>query len=215
MNTFCGFLFSKLGAIGSRSEGPLYFLQQFDYSEIPVEKKVEPWMQDPALQKVLGTKVNITGEMSAGGIQYDSITPYSPPKVADEKGPHLNIDLELEADELWLEKMPPSPPLKPFKIVLKVEWPYRSIWKGICPTTQIYDFFVEFGGQSIWRWSKNKFFSPVLTPVLIPGGKAQAFLETWIIDPNIIQSEGSYTIRGLFIASGQEAEKQVQIKFAQ
>jgi len=40
MSEFHGFMFSKLHLIGSKSEGPRYLLQQFDYSEIHVAKKV-------------------------------------------------------------------------------------------------------------------------------------------------------------------------------
>ena len=214
MSEFNGFLFSKLHLIGSKSEGPSYSLQQFDYSEIPIAKHAELWEQDPNLQKALGSKVTIGGKLSAGKLQYNSITPYSPPKAAGEKEQRLKVDLKLETEELWLNKMPPSPPPRPFKIALEVEWPNRSVWKGICPTSQIYDFFVEFEGQRIWQWSQGKFFLQALTPVAIPGGSPHTFSETWIIEPEKIQSEGLYTVCGLFIASGQETEKQLQIRFA-
>jgi hypothetical protein len=73
---------------------------------------------------------------------------------------------------------------------------------------------VEFDGECIWQWSNGKSFLQALTPVAIPGGSPHFFTETWIIRPDIIQSEGIYTVRGLFIASGQEVRKQVEIKFA-
>jgi hypothetical protein len=75
MNEYHGFMFSKLHLIGSKSEGPRYFLQQFDYSEIPIAKKVELWREDLTLQKVLGTKVTIVGEMLDQEIIYDKILP--------------------------------------------------------------------------------------------------------------------------------------------
>ena len=43
MNEFHGFIFSKLHLIGSKSEGPNYFLQQFDYSELPLAKQAQLW----------------------------------------------------------------------------------------------------------------------------------------------------------------------------
>ncbi len=78
MNEFHGFLFSKLHAIGSKSEGPTYFLQQFDYKEIEIEKKTHPWEQDPDLQKYLASKITIAGELVSGHLRYDKVKPYSP-----------------------------------------------------------------------------------------------------------------------------------------
>jgi hypothetical protein len=217
MNEFHGFMFSKLHLIGSKSEGPTYFLQQFDYGEIPVEKKAALWQEDPALQKHLASKVTIGGELTAGRIRYEKVLPYSrPPTTQPTKGAEasLKIDLKLETQELWLNKMPPSPAAKPFPFALEVEWPYRSIWQGLCPTSQLYDFFVEHDGQLVWRWSQDRFFLQVLTPVFIPGGSPIAFPETWIVEPEKIEHEGTYSLRGIFIASRQEVMKEFQIKFA-
>ena len=214
MSEFHGFIFSKLHLIGSKSEGPNYFLQQFDYSELPLAKQAQLWEEDPVLQKALGTKVTVSGKIAGGKLRYDNITPYVHGRAEEIKEQRLKVDLEPEAEEIWLNMMPPSPSPKPFDLTLEVEWPYRSIWKGICPTSQIYDFFVEFDGECIWQWSSGKSFLQALTPVAIPGGSPHSFTETWIIRPDIIQSEGIYTVRGLFIASGQEVRKQVEIKFA-
>jgi len=215
MSEFHGFMFSKLHLIGSKSEGPSYSLQQFDYSEIPIAKQAELWEEDPNLQKELGKKVTVAGELSSGRLQYDKIIPYSPPGKTGEPEPCLKVALKLETNELCINKMPPSPPPRPFKMTLEVEWPYRSVWKGICPTSQVYDFFVEFDGKLIWQWSKGKFFLQALTPIAIPGGNPHAFSETWIIEPDILPAEGAYTVRGLFIASGQEDEQKLDITFAE
>jgi hypothetical protein len=211
MNKFEGFLFSKLHGIGTRSEGPAYFLQQFDYSELPIEKETLPWQEDPKLQKKLATKVMIDGKLISGTLHYDSIGAYKamPP---GKKG--LKVELKPETEDLWLNKMPPSPPLRPFKLTLEVQWPFKSIWSGMCPTSQHYDFFVEFKDQIIWRWSKGKFFSQIVMPVRIEGGSPYTFSETWTIDPAEIKSEGLYTVRGIFIPSGQESVKKVRIRFA-
>jgi hypothetical protein len=212
MSEFHGFLFSKLDLIGSRSEGPTYFLQQFDYSEIPIEKRAELWQEDPNLQEVLATKVTVIGNLSAGGLGYDSVRPYSPAPTTAEREETLRVALRLNPEEIRIDKMPPAPLVPALEITLEVEWPYRSIWRGICPTTQIYDFFVEFEGKTKWQWSQGKFFAPALTPVAIPGGSPHAFTETWIIKPDTVKGEGLYTVRGLFIASGQVAERQIQIR---
>lgn len=67
---FDGYLFSKLSAIGSKSEGPSYWLQQWDYKELAIVKHAKAWQDDPALRKLLGTKVTIIGEYDGGGIVY-------------------------------------------------------------------------------------------------------------------------------------------------
>jgi len=78
MNEFHGFLFSKLHLIGSKSEGPTYFLQQFDYSEIAITKQTHLWEQDPRLQEHLGSKITIDGKLVSGCLNYEKVRPYSP-----------------------------------------------------------------------------------------------------------------------------------------
>ena len=74
MKRFENYLFSKLENIGSKNEGPKYFLQLFDYKEIVVIKQVQLWQQDPKLHKFLNKKVTIGGELSPGGIIYERIS---------------------------------------------------------------------------------------------------------------------------------------------
>jgi hypothetical protein len=76
--TFNGYLFAKLDNIGSMSEGPSYYLQGFDYSELLVAKKCNLWENDPNLHPLLNTKVTITGEMGDGGLIYTAVKPYTP-----------------------------------------------------------------------------------------------------------------------------------------
>ncbi len=76
LQKYDGFLFSKLQAIGTRSEGPAYFLQKFDEKEIPILKHTMMWQPDPALQKHLAMKVTIEGEMVGGVLTYKSVKPY-------------------------------------------------------------------------------------------------------------------------------------------
>lgn len=79
-NRFDGFLFAKLHLIGSKSEGPVYILQQWDNTEITVVKKVELWEEDPALHKFLANKVTIIGIMGPNGLVYDEIKEYKRPE---------------------------------------------------------------------------------------------------------------------------------------
>ena len=58
-------------------------------------------------------------------------------------------------------------------------------------------------------------FAEVITPVSIPGGSEfHEFAEIWKINPDDIVSEGIYTARALFVASGQEVTKDFEIRFA-
>ena len=82
MKEISGFLFSKLGRIGSKSEGPDYFLQQFDRSASPIVEKVIPIHKeahlfeiDPVLQKFLATEVVISGRIVEGHLHYKEIHP--------------------------------------------------------------------------------------------------------------------------------------------
>jgi hypothetical protein len=82
MSELSGYLFSKLGRIGSRSEGPDYFLQQFDRSMhpvvekvIPIHKKANLWEDDPVLRKYLAMEVDIHGRIVGGHLHYREVHP--------------------------------------------------------------------------------------------------------------------------------------------
>ncbi|HEX6901983.1 MAG TPA: hypothetical protein VF789_19850 [Thermoanaerobaculia bacterium] len=82
MKELSGFLFSKLGRINSRSEGPDYFLQQFDRSARPIAEKVIPvhkeaplFKEDPVLQKCLAMEVTVSGRIVDGCLHYKEIHP--------------------------------------------------------------------------------------------------------------------------------------------
>ena len=218
MPRFDGYVFSKLHLIGSKSEGPIYFLQQWDYTELAVVKKTMPWEQDPALHEA--RKVTIHGTFDKDGIHYDKVLELQPPEPEVQKAREeakLNVDLRLGVDVLWVNKMPPtqSPEQQSMDLTLLVQWPHRSIWRGISPTSQIYDFSIEREEKTIWQWSRGRMFLMVVTPVVIPGGDPVEFPEVWRFDPNQIESEGTYTARATFIASGQEVSKDFEVKFAQ
>ncbi len=216
MARFDGYLFSKLHLIGSKSEGPIYILQRWDYSENPVIKKAELFQEDKNLHKFLGQKVTIEGTFGQDGIRYEKISDLSPkPQAKDVVEPHkLEVSLKLEHEVLHVDKMPPQPKPQGMNLTLLVKWPYRSIWHGMCPTSQIYDFFIEKDGKIIWQWSKGQMFLMVFTPVNIPGGDPVEFSVRWSFSSAEIQAEGDYLARAVFVASGQEATKAFQVKFA-
>ena len=63
MEEFIGFLYVKLDAIRTKSEGPLYFLQLRNYEEIPIVKKSEhAWEWDEELDTFLHTRVRMKGK---------------------------------------------------------------------------------------------------------------------------------------------------------
>ena len=72
-STISGFLFSKLINIGSRSEGPVYFLQEFNGSEVKIVKHAAPWQDDSQLRMNIATKVTIKGQSAGDGFAYTSI----------------------------------------------------------------------------------------------------------------------------------------------
>ena len=212
LEVFHGYLFSKLHLIGSFSEGPTYYLQKFGYKEIPIQKHTHLWERDPKLHKFLGEKVTIAGEIKEGKIYYVKIE--GPSESPDQN--NLEVVLKFSADTLWVNKMPPGTnPPQTLDLTLLVKWPYRSVWRGECPTTQLYDFSIEYKENTIWKWSDGHVFDEVNTPISIPGGNVYEFKETWKINPDDIEFEGTYTAKVIFIASGQEVVQKFTIKFIQ
>jgi hypothetical protein len=215
---FDGYLFAKLQLIGSKSEGPIYLLQGWDYSEIPVVKAAALWENDPKLHPFLGQKVTITGKFGFDGIHYQKIAalPGVVKEFEEEAVPRkLVIDLKTEHEILYVNKMPPAPsPLQSMGLSLLVKWPYRSIWRGSCPTSQVYDFFIEKDGEMLWQWSRGQVFLMTVTLVHIPGGDFVEYSVQWLFRPEEIPSEGGYTARAVFIASRQEVTKTFQVRFA-
>lgn len=63
-----GTLISRQTNIGSRSEGPQYFICPTDnykrWREIPIQKKILRWMPDPVLHKFIGEMVILSGEIT-------------------------------------------------------------------------------------------------------------------------------------------------------
>lgn len=215
MSLFEGFLFSRLHLIGSKPEGPSYFLQQWDYGELLVKKKSTLWQEDPALQPFLGRKVDIKGNLGPLGIEYDSIKKHI--MTEESRGAaikRLIINVKPEKKILYVNQTLPQDPQKiqSFKFSLLVKWPFRSIWHGLCPTSHKYDFWVWHGGKCLWHWAEGRVFAPVNTPVVISGGDFIEFPEVWTFSPYDIKSEGTYLVVGLYIASGQIATAPFEVK---
>lgn len=73
IETYTGHLFSRTERIGTRSEGPEYYLRLENGREIHVIKKAELWEKDPELQKMIDRKVWISGNLMDGELIYKEI----------------------------------------------------------------------------------------------------------------------------------------------
>ncbi|GAH20336.1 unnamed protein product [marine sediment metagenome] len=68
MDEITGILSVKIARIGTKSEGPDYYIKPLDeyanrWSEILVRKKTHLWQNDPVLHKHIDKKVLILGEI--------------------------------------------------------------------------------------------------------------------------------------------------------
>jgi len=68
MDEITGILSVKIARIGTKSEGPDYYIKPLDeyanrWSEILVRKKTHLWQNDPILHKHIDKKVLILGEI--------------------------------------------------------------------------------------------------------------------------------------------------------
>ena len=65
--TITGKLIARLSAVGTRSEGPIYFIlptgEYAKWKEIPVRKKVMRWMKDRVLHDLVGEVISVNGEI--------------------------------------------------------------------------------------------------------------------------------------------------------
>jgi hypothetical protein len=74
IESYIGYLSSRTERIGTRSEGPEYYLS-VDGKEIHVVKNAQLWEEDPVLQELVGRKVWISGTLVDGELFYEEIKP--------------------------------------------------------------------------------------------------------------------------------------------
>jgi len=72
------------------------------------------------------------------------------------------------------------------------------------PSAQVYDFVVRQDGREVWRWSRDKMFTMMLTEVLLPPGKPQSYTEPW----DQIDTEGRPIPPGEYEVVGLLVDKQ-------
>jgi hypothetical protein len=70
-----GTLLSRTERVGTRSEGPEYYLRTDDGSEIHVVKNALPWKKDKVLHKAVDREVWIPGALVDGELVYKEVNP--------------------------------------------------------------------------------------------------------------------------------------------
>ena len=87
MKKINGYLFAKLERLGSKSEGPEYYLQLLE--EVPgygpiikLKKQAELWQEDENLHPLLGEKILLTSDLA---ISYNEVEPYRQPRFEAAK----------------------------------------------------------------------------------------------------------------------------------
>jgi len=73
LETYIGRLFVKTERVGTRSEGPEYYLTLEDGTEIHVIKNANLWEKDPMLQGHVDRDVWISGNVIEGELLYESV----------------------------------------------------------------------------------------------------------------------------------------------
>ena len=201
MSKWNGFLFSKQYLLGSKSEGPVYYLQEINYNETGITKKANLWQEDKLLQLFLGKKVTIEGVIKDGKIQYSTVKAYDPiSEIVEKKLLEIKISSKkvIKKDCTMVE------------ITFSVRWPYRSIWYGECPNGKQYEFLLVDGEKQIAVWSHGRIFDDNEMEIKIPGGKATIYNEVIVLDSDIELSNHMEVI-GIFIASGQYVECKIEM----
>ncbi len=228
-NKFEGYCFAKLNAIGTKSEGPLYFLQLYSGKEVLILKKAKPWQNDPFLHSSLGEKIVVYESRRKSDLEKVLPEGIDYGKILNKDLPlKINIKLKLRENTLWINKLPgpiPDFPPKRKKLSLRllIQLPFdkeakkeKSAWTGECLTSRLFDFWIDDPkGKTIWKWSSCLQFLNEPTKVVIPDGVLKVVKVPWTYFPNSITQEGRYTAHAKFIASDQEIKKPFWIKFAE
>ncbi|MBE0663078.1 MAG: hypothetical protein IH597_11500 [Bacteroidales bacterium] len=234
MDKFNGYLYAMLAEIGSRSEGPAYYLQllepQRDITEYPIKKKSELWDIDPVLHAFLARKISIGGELQEGRINYKTIIPYGEELTGELPANEptiskLSMQLSFvgntysaEDQMMWVNKMPqiggPPPFLNNLKIILDYRWLAVGEYRGSCPTSQFFEFTIHDPNRTlIWEWGKTIKFSNTHNSFELTGNYKYSFNVDWPFFNHAIQHEGDYIVTAKFLATGNILKKTLKVTF--
>ncbi|MCX6677440.1 MAG: hypothetical protein NTU95_05785 [Methanothrix sp.] len=81
---FSGLVFVKQGRVGSRSEGPDYYLQTKKHEYVLSYKRGSLFEPDPFLESFCGKMVEVIGTQDGNEIKVSSIIKISQPSIPDE-----------------------------------------------------------------------------------------------------------------------------------
>ncbi|MBN1574039.1 MAG: hypothetical protein JW984_12655 [Deltaproteobacteria bacterium] len=73
--TYVGFLFSRIERVGTKSEGPEYYLRTDGGEEIHLFKNATLWREDPVLQGYVNKRVSISGDLYEKELFYKEVKP--------------------------------------------------------------------------------------------------------------------------------------------
>lgn len=234
MDKFNGYLYAMLAEIGSRSEGPAYYLQLLephrDITEYSINKKSELWDIDPVLHAFLARKISIGGELQEGLINYKTIIPYGEELTGELPATEptiskLSMSLSFvgntysaEDRMMWVNKMPvsggPPPLLNNLRIVLDYKWLAEGDYRGQCPSSQFFEFTIQDpNGIKIWEWGKTIRFNNTDNSFELTGRQKYTFFVDWPFFNHAIQHAGEYTVTANFLATGNILKKKLLVTF--
>lgn len=234
MTKFNGFLYAMLTEIGTRSEGPSYYLQLLEpqgrTTFYPIQKQSELWDIDPVLHAFLARKISINGELQDGWIHYKSMIPYGEELIGelpalDPQISKLSMGISFmgntysnEDQHLWINKMPvmggPPPFLNNLRILLDYKWLTAGEYRGQCPTSQFFEFTIHApNNRLIWEWAKAIRFSNTNNSFELIGNQKYTFMVDWPFFNHAIDQAGDYTVTAKFLATGNILKKTLVVTF--
>jgi len=213
MALFEGYLFSKLMNIGSKSQGPQYYLQEKDYSETIVNKKCQPWQIDKQLHKNLDSWVSIDGKLYDNKIEYNNITQAQQTKSAIVEP--VNLTVHTPANIIWVNKQPSigqrvSTSVKITSTITNtIDIPlYDSYGTPIPIEIEIYDSL----DKKIFTYPQDTI--QLVTNFYLPPKASVDFIAYWSIEADLFESECTCTIVSKYLPRKLEDKTSVDIKFA-
>ncbi|GEM_PF-2616045 len=73
VETHVGFLFSRIERVGTKSEGPEYYLRADGGDEIHLHKNAILWKEDPVLQEHIDKRVSVSGDLIGNELFYKKV----------------------------------------------------------------------------------------------------------------------------------------------
>jgi intracellular proteinase inhibitor BsuPI len=131
----------------------------------------------------------------------------------------LTYKLLVQPGDLRINRMPSgSPKLYKQSFTFTVSNPTRPTFTGHAPTAQLHDIVVcrKTGAarEEVWRWSTDKMFAQVVTPVDINPGKSWETKADWEFRATDVK-DGDYVATASFMPSKGTADAMFKIASGQ